>query len=146
LRLVAQNAIPRKQLDNDLAMLAANQAQLDASKAQMVQAQLNLAWTKVYSPIDGIAGNAASQIGELVGPTTKMMTVSQVHPIWAYFNISEVAYLANARQTIFPTSIKAASFSLAARSLRRRARCSWPRSFPIKRDFYVRVDLAGFVS
>jgi membrane fusion protein, multidrug efflux system len=94
--LVAQNAIPRKQLDNDLATLAANQAQLDASKAQMVQAQLNLAWTKVYSPIDGIAGNAASQIGELVGPSTKMMTVSQVNPIWAYFNISEVAYLANA--------------------------------------------------
>jgi len=96
--LVAQNAIPRKQLDNDLAMLAANQAQLDATKAQMVQAQLNLAWTKVYSPIDGIAGNAASQIGELVGPTTKMMTVSQVNPIWAYFNISEVAYLANAKK------------------------------------------------
>jgi membrane fusion protein (multidrug efflux system) len=94
--LVAQNAIPRKQLDNDLAMLAANKAQLDASKAQMVQAQLNLAWTKVYSPIDGIAGNATSQVGELVGPTTKMMTVSQVNPIWAYFNISEVAYLANA--------------------------------------------------
>jgi membrane fusion protein (multidrug efflux system) len=96
--LVAQNAIPRKQLDNDLAMLAANQAQLDATKAQMVQAQLNLAWTKVYSPIDGIAGNATSQIGELVGPTTKMMTVSQVNPIWAYFNISEVAYLANAKK------------------------------------------------
>jgi len=96
--LVAQNAIPRKQLDNDLSMLAANQAQLDASKAQMVQAQLNLAWTKVYSPIDGIAGNATSQIGELVGPTTKMMTVSQVNPIWAYFNISEVAYLANAKK------------------------------------------------
>ena len=51
--LVAQNAIPRKQLDNDLAMLAANQAQLDATKAQMVQAQLNLAWTKVHSPMIG---------------------------------------------------------------------------------------------
>lgn len=96
--LVAQNAIPRKQLDNDLAMLAANTAQLDATKAEMVQAQLNLAWTKVYSPINGIAGNAASQIGELVGPNTKMMTVSQVNPIWAYFNISEVAYLANAKK------------------------------------------------
>ena len=166
--LVAQNAIPRKQLDNDRAMLAANQAQLDATKAQLVQAQLNLAWTKVYSPIDGIAGNATSQIGELVGPTTKMMTVSRVNPIWAYFNISEVAYLANAskiapllregrvsrtlfrsntfRQTMFPTSIRAASFSLAARSLRRRERCSWPPSFPIKREFYVQADSAGFAS
>ena len=54
--LVAQNAIPKKQLDTDQSTLAANQAQLDAAKAQMVQAQLNLEWTKVYSPIDGIAG------------------------------------------------------------------------------------------
>ena len=94
--LVAQNAIPQKQLDTDLSTLAANQAQLDAAKAQMVQAELNLGWTKVYSPIDGIAGIANSQIGDLVGTTTKMTTVSQVNPIWAYFNINESAYLANA--------------------------------------------------
>ena len=55
--LAAQNAIPQKQLDTDLATLAANQAQVDAAKAHMVQAELNLSWTKVYSPIDGIAGN-----------------------------------------------------------------------------------------
>jgi membrane fusion protein (multidrug efflux system) len=96
--LVAQNAIPQKQLDSDLATLAANKAQLDATKAQMALAQLNLAWTKVYSPIDGIAGNATSQTGDLVGPSTKMTTVSEVNPIWAYFNISEVAYLANAKK------------------------------------------------
>jgi len=94
--LVAQNAIPQKQLDTDQSTLAANQAQLDAAKAQMVQAELNLEWTKVYSPIDGIAGNANSQIGDLVGTATKMATVSQVNPIWAYFNIPESAYLANA--------------------------------------------------
>ena len=52
--LVAQNAIPQKQLDTDQSTLAANQAQVDAAKAQMVQAELNLEWTKVYSPIDGI--------------------------------------------------------------------------------------------
>ncbi len=95
--LVAQNAIPKKQLDTDQSTLAANQAQLDAAKAQMVQAQLNLEWTKVYSPIDGIAGIANSQVGDLVGTTTKMTTVSQVNPIWAYFNINESAYLANAK-------------------------------------------------
>ena len=94
--LVAQNAIPKKQLDTDQSTLAANQAQLDAAKAQMVQAQLNLEWTKVYSPIDGIAGIANSQIGDLVGTATKMTTISQVNPIWAYFNINESAYLANA--------------------------------------------------
>ena len=47
-------------------------------------------------PIDGIAGVANSQVGDLVGTTTKMTTVSQVNPIWAYFNITESAYLANA--------------------------------------------------
>jgi len=94
--LVAQNAIPKKQLDTDQSTLAANQAQLDAAKAQMVQAQLNLEWTKVYSPIDGIAGIANSQVGDLVGTATKMTTISEVNPIWAYFNINESAYLANA--------------------------------------------------
>ena len=94
--LVAQNAIPQKQLDTDQSTLAANQAQLDAAKAQMVQAELNLEWTKVYSPIDGLAGQANSQIGDLVGTTTKMATVSRVNPIWAYFNPNESDYLANA--------------------------------------------------
>jgi len=61
-------------------------------------AKLNLAWTKVYSPIDGIAGVSNSQIGDLVGTGTKMTVVSQVNPIWAYFNISESAYLANAEK------------------------------------------------
>ena len=94
--LVAQNAIPRKQLDNDLAAQAANQAQLEAAQAQQVQAELNLEWTKVYSPIDGVAGVTNSNVGDLVGQTTKMTTISQVDPIWAYFNISESEYLSRA--------------------------------------------------
>jgi membrane fusion protein, multidrug efflux system len=94
--LAAQNAIPQKQLDTDVATQAANQAQLDAAKAQLTQAELNLSWTKVYSPIDGIAGISSSQVGNLVGTSTNMTTVSQVNPIWAYFNISESDYLSKA--------------------------------------------------
>jgi membrane fusion protein (multidrug efflux system) len=94
--LAAQSAIPQKQLDTDIATQAASQAQLDAAKAQLAQAQLNLSWTKVYSPIDGIAGISSAQIGNLVGTTTVMTTVSQVNPIWAYFNISEADYLSRA--------------------------------------------------
>src|ERR1700677_4446983 len=94
--LAAQNAIPQKQLDTDVATQAANQAQLDAMKAQLTQAELNLSWTKVYSPIDGIAGVSSSQVGNLVGATTNMTTISQVNPIWAYFNISESDYLSRA--------------------------------------------------
>jgi membrane fusion protein (multidrug efflux system) len=91
--LAAQNAIPKKQLDNDVANLASWKAQQQAKQAQMQQAELNLAWTKVYSPVNGIAGVSTSQIGDLVGTTTKMTTVSQIDPIWAYFNISESAFL-----------------------------------------------------
>ena len=91
--LAAQNAIPKKQLDNDIANHASWQAQLQAKQAAMQQAELNLAWTKVYSPVDGIAGVTNSQIGDLVGTSTKMTTISQVNPIWAYFNVSESAFL-----------------------------------------------------
>ena len=91
--LAAQNAIPKKQLDNDIANHASWQAQLLAKQAAMQQAELNLAWTKVYSPVDGIAGVTNSQIGDLVGTSTKMTTISQVNPIWAYFNVSESAFL-----------------------------------------------------
>jgi membrane fusion protein (multidrug efflux system) len=94
--LAAQNAIPQKQLDNDIASLNASKAQVVADKAALDNAKLNLAWTKVYSPIDGIAGVSNSQVGDLVGTLTKMTVVSQVNPIWAYFNISESAYLSNA--------------------------------------------------
>ncbi len=87
--LAAQNAIPQKQLDTDLSNQAAAKAEVLAQQAKLQNAELNLAWTKVYSPIDGIAGVSNSQIGDLVGTTTKMATVSQVNPIWAYFNVSE---------------------------------------------------------
>jgi membrane fusion protein (multidrug efflux system) len=91
--LAAQNAIPQKQLDTDLANQAAAKAEVQANKAALANAELNLGWTKVYSPIDGIAGVSNSQIGDLVGTTTKMAVVSQVNPIWAYFNPPEALFL-----------------------------------------------------
>jgi RND family efflux transporter MFP subunit len=92
--LAAQSAIPQKQLDNDIAYQASWEADLKAKKAALENAELNLGWTKVYSPIDGIAGVSSSQVGDLVGTATKMTTVSQVNPIWAYFNVSESKFLA----------------------------------------------------
>jgi membrane fusion protein (multidrug efflux system) len=96
--LAAQKAIPQKQLDDDIANEAWAKAELKAKKAAQEQAQLNLGWTSVYSPVDGIAGVANSQVGDLVGTITKMTTVSQIDPIWAYFNISETLYLRFAPQ------------------------------------------------
>ncbi len=96
--LAAQSAIPQKQLDNDVAEQQSWEAQLKAKQAAMANAQLNLGWTKVYSPIDGIAGLSNAQVGDLVGTTTKMTTISQVNPIWAYFNVSESTFFTFAPQ------------------------------------------------
>jgi RND family efflux transporter MFP subunit len=91
--LAKESAIPQAQLDNDIQANQAAQAIVAAAKAQLDQAELNLSFTKVRSLIDGVAGLAKAQIGDLVGPTTLLTTVSQVQPIKAYFAISEQEYL-----------------------------------------------------
>jgi membrane fusion protein (multidrug efflux system) len=91
--LAQQSAIPQAQLDNDIQANAAAEALVAAANAQVEQAKLNLGFTSVRSLIDGIAGLAKAQIGDLVGPTTVLTTVSQVQPIKAYFAISEPEYL-----------------------------------------------------
>jgi RND family efflux transporter MFP subunit len=91
--LAKQRAIPQAQLDNDIQAKAAAKAQVEAARAQVEQAELSLSFTKVRSLVDGIAGLAEGQIGDLVGPTTLLTTVSQVQPIKAYFAISEQEYL-----------------------------------------------------
>ena len=91
--LARESAIPQAQLDNDIQAHEAAQAMVDAAKAQVDQAELNLGFTKVRSLIGGVAGLAKGQIGDLVGPTTILTTVSQVEPIKAYFAISEQQYL-----------------------------------------------------
>jgi RND family efflux transporter MFP subunit len=91
--LAKESAIPQAQLDNDIQANQAAQALVAAGKAQVEQAQLNLSFTKVHSLVDGIAGLAKGQIGDLVGPTTILTTVSQVEPIKAYFALSEGDYM-----------------------------------------------------
>ncbi|WP_158752167.1 efflux RND transporter periplasmic adaptor subunit [Acidobacterium sp. S8] len=91
--LAAQRAIAQRDLDTDLTNQEAMKSQVQAAKASLANAELNLTWTKVYSPIEGIAGVSSSQIGDLVGTGTKMVTISQVNPIWAYFNPSESLFL-----------------------------------------------------
>lgn len=91
--LAAQSAIPKAQLDNDIQAHESAKVVVDAAKAQVEQSELNLGFTKVRSLVDGIAGLAKGQIGDLVGPTTQLTTVSQVNPIKAYVSISEQEYL-----------------------------------------------------
>jgi RND family efflux transporter MFP subunit len=91
--LAKERAIAQSQLDNDMQARAAAKAGVKAAEAQVEQARLNLEFTDVKSLVDGIAGIAQVQIGNLVNPTTALTTVSQVNPIKAYFSISEQEYI-----------------------------------------------------
>jgi membrane fusion protein (multidrug efflux system) len=66
---------------------------VQAAKAAVDQAELNLSYTKITSLVDGIAGIAKAQIGDLVATTTVLTSVSQLDPIKVYFPISEQDYL-----------------------------------------------------
>ena len=91
--LAAQKAISQQELDNAVAAEREAAAAADSAKANVTQAQLNLDWTRVSSPITGVVGIALAQVGDLVNPQTLMTTVSQVDPIKVHFNISEKEYL-----------------------------------------------------
>jgi RND family efflux transporter MFP subunit len=91
--LAKERAIAQSQLDNDIQANLAAQAAVKSGEAQVEQAQLNLGFTHVTSLLDGIAGIAQVQIGNLVSPTTALTSVSQVNPIKAYFPISEQEYM-----------------------------------------------------
>jgi len=87
------HAIPQSQLDTDTQSLRGAKAAVEASQASVEQAELNLGYTRVVSLVDGIAGINTVQVGNLVGPSTVLTTVSQVSPIKVYFPISEQEYL-----------------------------------------------------
>jgi RND family efflux transporter MFP subunit len=91
--LAKERAIAQSQLDNDVQAKQAAQAAVKAAEALVEQARLNLEFTDVKSLVDGIAGIAQVQIGNLVTSTTVLTTVSQVEPIKAYFSISEQEYI-----------------------------------------------------
>jgi RND family efflux transporter MFP subunit len=87
--LAKARAIAQAQLDTEVQAKFGAQAQVDAAKANIEQAELNLEWTRVTSLVTGIAGIAQVQIGNLVGPNSILTSVSQVDPIKAYFTVSE---------------------------------------------------------
>jgi len=99
--LAQARAIAQSQLDTEIQAKLGAQALVQAAKANVEQAQLNLEWTRVTSLVNGIAGIAQVQIGNLVGPTSVLTSVSQVDPIKAYFTVSEQQFTDFHRR--FPT-------------------------------------------
>jgi RND family efflux transporter MFP subunit len=91
--LVAKGAVSKEELDNAVQATHASEALVQAAQAAVENARLNLDWTRIYSPIDGIAGIAPVQVGNLVTPSTLLTTVSQVDPMKVTFPITERQYL-----------------------------------------------------
>ena len=91
--LVAQKAVPKEKLDNEIQDKRAADAAVASSKAAVERAELDLGWTKVTSLVDGVAGICEVQMGNLVGPNSHLTSVSQVNPIKVYFPVSEQEYM-----------------------------------------------------
>ena len=93
--LVAQNALSKKDLDDATGAERSAGAAVVAAQAVVEKARLDLGFTRIISPIDGIAGIAKAQVGDLVGPSQggELTTVSTIDPIKVYYTINEQAYI-----------------------------------------------------
>jgi membrane fusion protein (multidrug efflux system) len=99
--LAQVRAIAQSQLDTETqqeaqaqAAVAGGQAAVSAAQAALKTAQLNLGFTQVRSLINGVAGQATTQVGNLVSQQSVLTAVSQLDPIKVYFSISDSEYLA----------------------------------------------------
>jgi membrane fusion protein (multidrug efflux system) len=84
----AQRNLPR-QITVQRETLSMRNANLQAAQAQLDQAALNLAYTKIYAPADGIIGDKSVQLGTQVAPGQEMMALTQTDDIWVTANFKE---------------------------------------------------------
>ncbi len=96
--LAEAHAIARSQLDNEIQQEAQAKATVETAEAAVTTANLNLGFTKVRSLITGVAGQATTQVGNLVNTQSVLTAVSQLNPIKVYFSISDSEYLALTRR------------------------------------------------
>jgi membrane fusion protein (multidrug efflux system) len=97
--LAKEQAISQQELDDAVQSNLMAKAAVEADKAAIENARMNLDFTRITSPVDGIAGTALAQIGDLAGPNGSVLTtVSTVDPIRVYFSINEQFYLTHFRQ------------------------------------------------
>jgi RND family efflux transporter MFP subunit len=91
---VQTNLANKAQVQSAQAAIAAAKAQIQATQAAVETASINLGFTRITSAIDGIAGIAQAQVGDLVSVSSApLTTVSTVDPIRDYFLVSEQEYL-----------------------------------------------------
>lgn len=100
--LTEQNALSKKDLDNATAAYEAAQAQVKAMEANLQNAKIELGYTRVYAPFDGIIGKSNMRVGDYVsraGSSSVLTTISSVGSVRVRFQISEREYLRIAKLT-----------------------------------------------
>jgi membrane fusion protein (multidrug efflux system) len=100
--LAAKQAVSQKELDDARAAQDAARSQVEANKAAVVKANLDLSYTRVLAPINGLVGTTLVKPGSLVGrgQNTLLTTVSQIDPILFRVGITETDYLRVARRNV----------------------------------------------
>jgi membrane fusion protein (multidrug efflux system) len=100
--LAEQQAVSQQELDNALSSQNAARAQVDAYRAAVDKATLDLTYTRITSPLDGLVGTTQVKAGNLVGrgESTLLTTVSQTNPILFRAGISEAEYLRLAKDVV----------------------------------------------
>ena len=88
--LFNKKVISDQERDTAVAAADSTRANVEADEAAVKQAEINLGYTKITAPIDGVVGFANNQVGDLVGPTTgPLTTMSQIDPIKAVVTAGE---------------------------------------------------------
>ena len=90
--LAKEGAVSQKELDDSIQAHAATKGSVAAARAAVEQAKLNLSWTQIRAPIDGVVGIAKAQIGDLIDANSELTSMSTLDPIRVYFPVSEQEY------------------------------------------------------
>lgn len=100
--LLDEGVVSRDEFEGYQTEFATYQAKVNESKAQMENARLQLGYTNIYSPIDGVIGRVQVDVGNLVGQgeNTLLATISTVDPVYVNFSVSEGDYLRAKRQRL----------------------------------------------
>ncbi|MBK9326244.1 MAG: efflux RND transporter periplasmic adaptor subunit [Hydrogenophilales bacterium] len=110
--LAAQNALSQKDLDDAVGQEQAAAASVEAAKAQVIEAELNLGYTTIRSPVTGVAGRALQREGAYLNAqaeSAQLTYVAALDPIWVNYSVSQ-NQMAKTRdmldkgQVIFPKS------------------------------------------
>jgi len=94
--LVKSGAVSQQEYQNQVQTNLSAQANVDSAQASVTTAKINLGYTKITSPIEGVAGKSIPGVGDLLSPSMTLTTVSTVDPIQADFTLPEQFYLDHA--------------------------------------------------